>query len=341
MEKALEIIHRQMVEHQERRVSDLETRRNKIAPRVLPPGKVKRLYADAKSKLFSRKLRRLDLDIGQARRNLEKIKSNEFASQLQNYEPWRLERRSLERGTNLHLKLAQGHASDGFKQWVARLASRHGVPEKEVWAGVIETIRKAQWETMKQLIEKRQFQKRALPFSIISDFPTSSLFVAENIALKTARKRRGTAGLFDKHKALLQLHPNAALHLGIMDLGESVKRLGGRPLILASSGSQIIALHEQVLQQAFEEYRHFQYPTEAVRSFFGFIARETGAIAMPRQEFQALNAKLRSISHKDIERRVALEDKAGLKAFQEIGRTEVGEKHAEVFAPFLSRLKLN
>lgn len=220
-------------------------------------------------------------EIETAKRNLSTVKSSEFAAKLANWEPWRLDETSLKKGKNFHVEMMKGHAPEDFKSWVRQLAHRHGVEEREVWAGIAETFRRGQWEVMKHLIERRGSKKRALPFTVVDKDVTSVLTNIE-MQLELSREHKNSSGLFDKRQAIKNLGWGA-LGLIITKLSTGLELMQGS-ISPGASSANAMALHSDFVRAGIDDYLCYRnLSSDNTTILLSAMARETAAILHPRR----------------------------------------------------------
>ena len=110
----------------------------------------------------------------------EKISSEEFCEGLTEWEPWRLNEQSVKKGKNLHVRLAKAYADAEFKTWLSDRSRQLEVDEDELLAGVIEIMRRFEWEALKFLAANGDSVKTGLPLTIININPSEARTEALN-----------------------------------------------------------------------------------------------------------------------------------------------------------------
>ena len=100
-----------------------------------------------------------------------------YRQELEKWEPWRLDKVSLARDTNLSLRIVRGYSGKYFLDWVKQESQKYNVSRDVFLAGIIETIRKIAWETIKIMGEKNLLKTYVLPNVLINFSPLTSVDV--------------------------------------------------------------------------------------------------------------------------------------------------------------------
>ncbi len=332
MEKALEIIRERLLQRVDSGIDALEKKRLEVE-QILPKTPKIRFV---KRRSLTQQLSQIKEHLELSRKVRRQITSDAFANRLERFEPWKLEEKSVEKKDNLHVNILRGHADPEFKAWVSGLATRHGVDEYQAWAGIAESIRRAQWEAIKHFVEKKGFDRYTLPYNVVYRSPHSAVALLQTI-LSRAKRNKKLPNLTSREKALDDMGVGG-LPIVLDELKQVISERTGGLYSIAASLDQVVGLHSDAVKSAFSDcFSGFTAPTYNQRTLFEHISRETGATLHP--ELQKLTDAV--VPHgDDLAKRVAIEDEFGLKELQEIGAEKLSKLHSQIFAPFLKRLKL-
>jgi len=144
----------------------------------------------------------------------QRVSSTQFKEKLSKLEPWRLEPESVKKGKNLHLNILKAHADKRFNDWATERAITLGIPEDDFLVGIIESVRRIEWETVKLLCSNGLTRNRALPLTVFHHDPHNSVGVVSDAKAKASWDKHEpsivrSAALFDKELALEQTRTGA------------------------------------------------------------------------------------------------------------------------------------
>lgn len=194
------------------------------------------------------------------------VHSDEFRTRLNSWEPWRLDERSVREGRNAAVRIVRGYASNwnnGFLAWVrssvesynaAREAAEH-VTEDMFIAGVIETIKRIEWETIRVMATDGTAKIPVLPFLTLGDTPRADVIMFSN-ALSRARGRailgvdKDSGGLFDSKYARGGLFSEEEAAVKQVYFQQTMDKISGKlNLGAAKIGTDIIGLQEEMIMR--------------------------------------------------------------------------------------------
>ena len=180
--------------------------------------------------------------------SLTRVKSSEFRKNLENWEPWKLNEKSVQDGKNLHMRIAKAYASNDFRDWLAERSGALGVEQDELLAGILEIVRHFEWETIKYLFANGEDDmKTSLPLTVININPGEAL----DAVIKGWQDTRGRGDYIEeaeKAKIILGLfEPKSQDHEEEVVLGRSVLGTG-------SAYYKPIAISSKVVRGCFDRF---------------------------------------------------------------------------------------
>ncbi|MFH1199754.1 MAG: hypothetical protein V1708_01675 [Candidatus Micrarchaeota archaeon] len=319
MERALEILKDSVISDTRTKIEALRAERDKLTASKNPFFRKRRLSRAAE----------IGRRIQSHEKSLSAYQSPKFAQHLSKWEPWKLEPQSVRKGRNLHLRLFQGYASEHFQNEIARIAKDYRVKERSVWIGLVESIRKAQWMTYKELIEHEGYARTSLPYTIAHAGPAEGIGVLQN-ALKKARKTKDASALFDfqparnAEVAAIMRGLNNAFQHGFVTLG--------------ASSSSIVGLDTMHVLSGIQQYLHSPGKVHPdTKDLLQTIAREAIFTAHPQRHYTALPAWLKINTNDRAREQLAAEDALVKRKEERVTRTLIA-RHEQVFEPLTRRL---
>lgn len=182
------------------------------------------------------------------------VASPSFRDTLHGHEPWRLHQRSVQMGTNLHLRIAMAFASSTFTDFIAERATSLAISPDEYLAGIIETIRYIQWETIKVMGNEDLIRTAGLPITIISNIPAADHVIFSK-AWETARKTKHVGGLFDKPRTKRESFSlDGQLTLSLVELHHRLAAFSGEISTIGCYGDNITAIYDLAIVKALDEH---------------------------------------------------------------------------------------
>lgn len=221
--------------------------------------KTKILAGKLMNKGYKKKLATIDKRVYETEKVEKYISSERFRKELEHWEPWRLNQKSIDTGKNLYIKAAKGYASERFLNWTKKEAEKAHITQDRFLAGIIESVRHIEWEAIKIMASKNIATEYTLPHLVIGSSPVVDLALFID-SLKEARKKaskKKTAGLFSREESKKQLGL-AAITLFPYELAQIfAERFGRGVLVKGMHAEETISIYDEKLKRLFDSEINF------------------------------------------------------------------------------------
>jgi hypothetical protein len=206
------------------------------------------------------KLATIKSELFETKKTIKYISSNDFRKELVHWEPWRLNEKSVETEKNLYIRVAKGYASESFLNWTIEEAEKHSITQNQFLAGIIETVRKTEWGTIKVMASKNIATEYTLPHLVIGNSPSSDVFIFHNTLQKIKKEasKKNIVGLFSEEKAVKRKQIGEdvdATPIALFKLAQMLGQLGytGSWLTQGVNSENIIGIYDKSLQKLFND----------------------------------------------------------------------------------------
>ncbi|MDO8538560.1 MAG: hypothetical protein Q7S21_06760 [archaeon] len=271
---------------------------------------------------------------------------------IKNWKPWRLEERSVATGKNLHLRILKGYAPPEFKQWVKQLAEDYHVKESDVWIGITESLRRAEWEVINHNSENKGFRRISIPFITVGEHPSVSGSIFDRELFYSRKAKKASDQLFSIEAAIESLseEDRSFVRKRLQQHRFGKTALGSLLWLptLASSSQQLVNLDQELVARGIEQLisgkkvNAIKYLSDSnrLKLLLTAIAREVSFIALPTRSEMQNELKKYNKSYFGRLIRVFIIENKHISRTQKDNLKVLMQKQDEIFEPLMRRLKI-